>query len=202
MKSAPYPSTNELVERAVQTFKNSMKKQTGTLQTRLSHFLFKYRTTPHTTTGISPAELRWGTNLRSHLTLLQPDVKKTVRYAQEVQKKNSDQHVRQRSISVGDDVYVRNYSTPKLPWSVGKVVKCTGPISAEVQLNGEKVVRRHQDHISSSSSENPKVKVPENTEEINPSGKEIQFPHLQVPESRCYPTRERKKPKKLDDYAY
>ena len=145
VKSAPYhPSTNGLVERAVQTFKNSMKKQSGTLQTRLSRFLFKYRTTPHTTTGISPAELRWGTNLRSHLTLLQPDVGKTVRFAQQVQKKNSDQHVRQRSISVGDDVYVRNYSTPKLPWSAGKVVKSTGPMSAEVELDGGKVVRRSQ----------------------------------------------------------
>ena len=59
VKSAPYhPSTNGLVERAVQTFKKAMKKQSGTLQTRLSRFLFKYRTTPHTTTGISPAELR------------------------------------------------------------------------------------------------------------------------------------------------
>ena len=91
VKSAPYhPSTNGLVERAVQTFKKAMKKQSGTLQTRLSRFLFKYRTTPHTTTGISPAELRWGTKLRSHLTLLQPDVGKTVRYAQHKQKRHCD----------------------------------------------------------------------------------------------------------------
>ena len=71
-----------------------MEKQRGTLQTRLSQFLFKYRTTPHTTTGISPIELRWGTKLRSHMTLLQPDVGKTVRYAQHKQKRKCDQHVR------------------------------------------------------------------------------------------------------------
>ncbi|CAB4025071.1 putative protein K02A2.6-like protein, partial [Paramuricea clavata] len=140
VKSAPYhPSTNGLVERAVQTFKKAMKKQSGTLQTRLSRFLFKYRTTPHTTTGISPAELRWGTKLRSHLTLLQPDVGKTVRYAQHKQKRHCDEHVRQRSVSIGDDVFVRNYSNPKFPWTAGKVVESTGPISAKVALDDGKM---------------------------------------------------------------
>ena len=68
--SAPYhPSSNGLVERAVQTFKQAMKKQKGSLQTRLSRFLFKYRITPHTTTGQAPVQLRWGTQLRPIYTV-------------------------------------------------------------------------------------------------------------------------------------
>jgi hypothetical protein len=57
------------VERAVQTFKQAMKKQKGSLQTRLSRFLFKYRITPHTTTGQAPVQLRWGTQLRPIYTV-------------------------------------------------------------------------------------------------------------------------------------
>ena len=48
---------NGLAERAVQTFKQEMKKFTdGDLRDRLSRFLAHYRTTPHTTTGVCPEE--------------------------------------------------------------------------------------------------------------------------------------------------
>ena len=194
VRSAPYhPSTNGLVERAVQTFKKGMKKQSGSLQCRLSRFLFKYRTTPHTTTGTSPAELRWGTRLRSHLTLLQPDIGKTVRYAQGNQKTHNDQHVRQRSVSIGEDVFVRNYSNPKVPWIAGKVVEATGPISAKIALEDGKRVRRHQDQIGSSSSIDSTMGVPEEKEPE-------QIPDELTQVEKCYPTRERKRPNKLDDY--
>ena len=67
---APYhPSSNGLAERAVQTFKDGLKKQSsGSLQARLSRFLFQYRITPHSSTGKSPAELLMGRRLTSHLT--------------------------------------------------------------------------------------------------------------------------------------
>ena len=42
---------------------------TGPLQTRVSRFLFNYHTTPHTTTGATPAELLMGRRLRTHLDL-------------------------------------------------------------------------------------------------------------------------------------
>jgi transposase InsO family protein len=105
--SAPYhPSSNGLVERVVQTFKQAMKKQKGSLQTRLSRFLFKYQITPHTTTGQAPVQLRWGTQLRSHLSLIQPDPGKTVRYAQNRQKVKYDQHSKPNNFSIGDKVWV------------------------------------------------------------------------------------------------
>lgn len=48
VQSAPYhPASNGLVERAVHTFKEGMKRlKGGTLNTRLLHFLLRYRITP------------------------------------------------------------------------------------------------------------------------------------------------------------
>ena len=66
IKVAPYhPASNGLTERAVQTFKAGVKKMiVGTWKIRLVVFLFAYCTTPHTTTGVSPAKLLWDGNSR------------------------------------------------------------------------------------------------------------------------------------------
>ena len=76
LKSAPYhPSTNGLAERAVQTFKNALKRMSvGTIQDKLSKFLFTY----HSTTGNSSAELLMGRRLRSKLDFLYPDIAQQV----------------------------------------------------------------------------------------------------------------------------
>ena len=62
VRPAPYhPSTNGLAERAVQLFKQGMKKLTaGTIDERVARFLFHYRNTPHSTTGQTPSELLLG----------------------------------------------------------------------------------------------------------------------------------------------
>ena len=93
LTSAPYhPSTNGLVERAVQTFKLGMKKQIkGTIETKLCRFLLAYRTTPQATTGETPSQLRWGRALRTHMDLLKPMVSDRVEIAQARQKFQHDQ---------------------------------------------------------------------------------------------------------------
>ena len=146
--SAPYhPSSNGLVERAVRTFKQGMKKQSdGTVETKLNPFLLSYRITPQSTTGESPAQLRWGRSLRSHLDLLRLDVGIKVYAAQSRQKKQHNQHSRMRQVGVGDSVNVRNYSRgPK--WVPGTVIQETGPLSARIELEDGTVVRKHHDQV-------------------------------------------------------
>ena len=76
IRTVPYhPSSNGLVEKAVQTFKDAMKKANmDSIETMVSRFLFQYRITPHSATGMSPAELMMGRQLKSHLSLLLPDI--------------------------------------------------------------------------------------------------------------------------------
>ena len=113
VRSAPYhPASNGLAERAVQIFKMNMKKMSqGSVETRIARFLFHYRITPHTTTGISPVALLFGRRLHSHLHLLKPDfaLASRVSQRQQAQKARHDRHTQNRSIKVGDSVLVRNF---------------------------------------------------------------------------------------------
>ena len=74
IQTAPYhPSSNGLAEWAVQVFKHGVCKQSsGSIHDKIARVLFQYRTTPHSTTGITPAELLLGRKLRSRLDLLKP----------------------------------------------------------------------------------------------------------------------------------
>jgi transposase InsO family protein len=95
LTSAPYhPASNGLAEWAVQTVKEGVKKMSGSLEVRLSRFLFKYRVTPQATTGIAPAELLMGRRLRTHLDLLYPTLQETVRNQQRKQQEHVNAHAR------------------------------------------------------------------------------------------------------------
>ena len=65
IKVAPYhPASNGLAECAVQTFKQGFQKYTeGTIEDRVARFLLHYRIIPHSTTGMSPAQLLFGRQL-------------------------------------------------------------------------------------------------------------------------------------------
>ena len=152
VRSAPYhPASNGLAERAVQTFKESMKKNTGdSIDTRVARFVFRYRITPHTTTGVSPAELLFGRRPRSHLDLVKPDVSRRVELKQQQQKTGHDLHAKGRSFNIGDFVFVRNLPPSNTPtWLPGKIVRAHGPLSYLIELEDSRQIRRHVDHIRS-----------------------------------------------------
>ena len=136
-----------LAERAVQTFKTGLKKSSpGDLERRLASFLFHYRTTPHSTTGTSPAKLLMGRCLRNHLDILRPDIGCRVRAKQAQQKQGHDQMSQSRQFDLDDRVMVRNYASgPK--WLPGIISSTHGGLHFGVQLEDGRGVRRHLDQI-------------------------------------------------------
>ena len=72
------------------------------LNIKLARFLFQYRITPHSTTGVSPSELLLKRHLRSHLDLLSPSVEAKVQSCQERQKSTYDHHSKERRWKLGD----------------------------------------------------------------------------------------------------
>ena len=154
LRTAPYhPATNGLAERAVQTFKTALKKSasTGNVDTRLARFLFQYRTTPNSTTGVSPAELLMGRKLRTHLDQLCPDLASTVYGRQQAQKKSHDKQNSERAFNLNDPVFVKNYHQGPA-WLPGEVIT-SGPRNYKIQLRNGAVVRRHVDQMRSRAAD-------------------------------------------------
>ena len=143
IRTPPYhPSSNGQVERAVQTFKDAMRRESSdTLQTRVARFLFHYRTTPHTTTGISPAELMMGRRLRTHMSCLLPDTASRVANKQESQKQYHDRNTKpSKQLAEGQIVLVRDFSATKTRWVSGRIKHKSGPMSYSIEMEN---IRRH-----------------------------------------------------------
>ena len=94
IRSAPYhPATNGEAERFVQTFKRALKaakSDQGSLVDKLYRFLLSYRSTPHSTTGVSPADLFLNRPLRTRLSIIKPSLGTRVANKQAHQKENHD----------------------------------------------------------------------------------------------------------------
>ncbi|CAC5392404.1 unnamed protein product [Mytilus coruscus] len=125
-----------------------MKKiKEGTVQEKLNRFLFNYRITPQTTTGLAPSELLMKRKLKSRLDLVFPNIEKRVQERQQKQKHHDKKSVN-RQINVGQGVFARNFGIgSKIKWIQGEVLKQSGPLSFHIKLPDGRVIRRHIDHI-------------------------------------------------------
>jgi len=127
IKVAPYhPSSNGEAERFVQTFKQAMraaKNDKGALQYKLAQFLLTYRSsTPHSTTGVSSAELFLKRPLRTRFDMLRPSVESQVLQKQYDQKISHDNHSKYCMFTVGQNVLPRNLRG-KSKWLPGHTVE-------------------------------------------------------------------------------
>lgn len=157
---AYHPASNGAAERSVQTVKSSLMKQvladegSVTLQHKLANFLLMYRSTPHTVTGVSPAELFLKRQVRTRFSLLKPSLAENVEKKQQMQKKYHDNRRNKlRVLTDGDQVRVRNFREGKEKWIRGRVVKRLGPVSYLIH-DGVKERTVHIDHLLLSHEEN------------------------------------------------
>ena len=150
IRCAPYhPSSNGCAERFVQTFKKGISSgghRNLSKEQQLMSFLLTYRTSPHSTTGVSPCKLFLNRELRTRLDLLFPDVRRRVEEKQENQMKHHDSHARARDLTIGQRVMVRNFRAGP-HWIPGTVVKQNGPLTYLVKVRENQVWKRHIDHV-------------------------------------------------------
>ena len=154
--SSPYhPATNGLAERTVQTFKEGMRRQkTGSVETRVARFLFAYRNTPQSTTGISPAVMMFHRPLRCHLDLLKPDIGATIQERQFQQQLNHDVRSKDWEFQIDDTVFVENFGQGS-KWLAGIIDEVREPLTYMVKLSDGRLVKRHVDHIRNRTSTEP-----------------------------------------------
>ena len=140
---APYhPKTNGLAERMVQTIKKQLTKNRHiplSLKAKLNRILLAYRNTPHQVTETSPAEMLLKRPIPSQWDLLRPSLKDMQARKQPI----PDFQV--EGVPEGARVLVRDYGH-NIKWKTGTVRERKGPLSYQVEVEGE-VIKRHQDQL-------------------------------------------------------
>ena len=149
IRSAPYhPASNGLAERFVRSFKEAMKAAGPSPKFvcyRLENFLLANRSTPHGTTGRTPASLFLRRDLRTRLDLLKPSCCGQVLDKQATQIERREQHSRARDFVVGQTVMARNYG-PGEKWIPGVIHQKQGPMSYIVDTD-KGLWKRHVEQL-------------------------------------------------------
>lgn len=130
----------------MRTFKEAMKirkDEEGSTGEKLARFLLGYRTTPHSATGVTPAEILIGRRLRTRLDILHPSLTAKM----ERQSKTLPQSA-PRNLEIGDPVMVKDYRARKDTWVKGIIQMRLSPVTYRVQV-GDLFRKRHVDQLRS-----------------------------------------------------
>ncbi|KAB0790586.1 hypothetical protein PPYR_15011, partial [Photinus pyralis] len=149
LKSPPYhPQSNGCAERGVQTVKKSLEKSLFSkdrsmiskplVQSKLANFLFEYRNTPSTSTGLSPSQIIFKSKPRTRFDLLRP--------GNQCAKPISN--LERKLYNVNESVLVRNKHSQV--WEKGKILKNLSFCTHLVLVNGN-VKMFHADNIRTST---------------------------------------------------
>ncbi|UYV80958.1 K02A2.6-like [Cordylochernes scorpioides] len=142
---APYhTASNGQVERAIQTFKNLLRKNSrGNWSIRLARSLLTMRIAVNGTTWKSPAQLLMNRNLKTIVDKFHPESISEGRNRQEDKfTKNWKPH---REVEEGQEIMARGYHGSR--WLPGVVSEKTGPVSIKVETEDGKLLSRHLDQV-------------------------------------------------------
>ena len=205
----PYHAqSNGEAERSVRVVKEALVKQvlegdkSRSMKHRLADFLLRYRTTPHSTTGSTSAELLMRGRLRTRLSLVKPDLAQVVESKQNKQKEYKDLKCRKdRQFSENNTVRVRNTqaNSSNERWILGRVVKVCEPRTYLVKT-GYKTRYVHADHLIRANDKVPyetselDIPVPELCDQstpvivVNPVSNSVPQPPVSVIDEKVEPT--------------
>ncbi|XP_055338681.1 uncharacterized protein K02A2.6-like [Paramacrobiotus metropolitanus] len=145
-----HPQSNGQTERFVQTVKDGIAKlrEDGkSFPVALRQFLWRYRSVPHATTGVSPAEQFIGRKMRSTMDLLVPVLLTTTEKNRQRYQRNFDKNTKPKNFQPGQMVLTRDYRLNRLvDWVSGKLLKREGTRIWQVLVNGM-TWRRHENQL-------------------------------------------------------
>ena len=99
-----YQASNGQTESVLKIVKSVLRRlRGGTQETKLSRFLLTNKTTPQTTTGVTPAELLMKRKLQTNLNRLRPSTSITVLLSQDHQKFHHERTVKKRMFHKGQE---------------------------------------------------------------------------------------------------
>ena len=113
---------------------------------RLDNFLLTYRSTPNSTTGVSPSSMLQRRHIRTRFDMLRPDSKARVNQEQSRQKEGHDHRAKCREFFIGQSVMVKNLR-PGPDWVPGVIVERLGLVTYSVETSENQMWKRHVDHM-------------------------------------------------------
>ena len=126
-----HSQSNASVERSVRVVKQALLKQllednkSRSMKHGLADFLLRYRTTAHSTTGATQAELLMRRRLHTRLNLVKPDLAPVIEGKQKQKEYKDLKCHKERMFSENDTVRVRNtqVNSNTERWILRRVVK-------------------------------------------------------------------------------
>lgn len=98
--------------------------------------MFHYRLSPHQECGKPSAELMFGRNLNSRLSLIFP-------HEEQKDENNNVILTKIKQFEVGERVVVREYLDKNIKWRFGTIIEKLGRLHCRVQLSNERIWKRH-----------------------------------------------------------